>query len=166
MSTDDESTASSGSVSNSDSSTAPVSAERAAEIEEVIRGVTRWAGRRDDVVGVLLVGSCARDDAGPESDVDIVLLSHDTGRYAGTDWADDLELGDAAGTREWGRITEHRFVTSSGLEVDLGVGPLEWADISPIDPGTRQVVNDGARVLHDPTGILAMLLRLCHTDGK
>ncbi|MQA12415.1 MAG: hypothetical protein GEU98_28580 [Pseudonocardiaceae bacterium] len=85
-----------------------ISPERAAEIEDVIHRVTRWAR-----------------------------------------------------TQSWGPITEHRFATTTGLEVEIAVGPPDWANINPIDPGTRRVVTDGARVLHDPTEILATLLRAC-----
>ena len=37
----------------------------------------------------------------------------------------------------------------------------DWASVNPIDPGTHRVVTDGARILHDPTRILATLLRAC-----
>ncbi|MFB9907748.1 nucleotidyltransferase domain-containing protein [Allokutzneria oryzae] len=57
---------------------AEVSSERATEIDAVIRRVTRWAAEREDITGLLLVGSCARDDQRPGSDVDLVLLAEDT----------------------------------------------------------------------------------------
>jgi hypothetical protein len=90
-----------------------VSIARAAEIEAIIDAVTLWAPGRPDVVGLLLVGSCARDAARPSSDVDFVLLS----------------------TRPY---------------------------VAPVDPGTLRVVNDGARALYDPAGLLTALLGACH----
>ncbi|WP_198285922.1 hypothetical protein [Saccharomonospora marina] len=36
-----------------------------------------------------------------------------------------------------------------------------WASVDPIDPGTRRVVTDGARVLYDPVKMLDVLLRAC-----
>lgn len=80
-----------------------VSVERADEILNVIRRVTRWASGRDDVVGLLLVGSCARGAVRPDSDIDLVLLTRDTTRYAGTDWAGELGFGEPIGTRPWVR---------------------------------------------------------------
>jgi hypothetical protein len=140
---------------------AVISSERAAEIEDVIHRVTRWAGDRDDIVGLLLVGSCARNAARPDSDVDLVVLTRDTTRYADSAWADELAIGELIRTRTWGPITEQRFAAASGLEVEMDIGRPDWASVTPIDPGTRRVVTDGARILYDPTRILATLLRAC-----
>jgi hypothetical protein len=134
---------------------------RAAEIEAIIDRVTRWASGRRDIAGLLLVGSCARDAAGPSSDVDFVLLTRRETLYSGTAWASGLAIGDLTLTRSWGPITERRFVTSSGLEVELNIGTPGWAAVAPLDPGTLRVVNDGARPLYDPAGLLATLLDAC-----
>lgn len=135
-----------------------ISPERATEIDDVIHRATRWAANRDDVVGLLLVGSCARNAARPDSDVDLILLTTD----AELDVTGDLTIGAPIRTRTWGIITEHRFRTTTGLEIEIGIGTPEWASITPVDPGTHRVVTDGARILHDPTGILATLLKACH----
>jgi predicted nucleotidyltransferase len=140
---------------------AVISPERVAEIEDVIHRVTRWAADGDDVVGLLLVGSCARNAARPDSDIDLVVLTRDTTRYADSAWADELAIGELIRTRSWGPITEQRFATTSGLEVEIDIGCPDWASVNPIDPGTHRVVTDGARILHDPTRILATLLRAC-----
>jgi len=110
------------------------------------------------VVGLLLVGSYARDAARPDSDVDLVLLTTDRDAYLAEE---ELGLGELVRTRQWGVITERRFRTPSGLEVELGVGNPDWASVDPVDPGTRKVVTDGARILHDPGGALGALLKAC-----
>jgi hypothetical protein len=120
---------------------------------EVARLVTDWAAGRD--VSVLLVGSYARDAARPDSDVDIVVLMADPDPAC----VDELALGELIRTETFGPIRERRFRMPGGLEVEFGIGPLSWADTDPVDPGTRRVVGDGARILHDPTGLLANLLR-------
>ncbi|MHB9863721.1 nucleotidyltransferase domain-containing protein [Streptomyces sp. YIM S03343] len=139
-----------------------LSPERTAEIGEVIERITHWARGRADIVGLLLVGSCARDAARPDSDIDVVLLTADESRYLSEDaWILELGLGQPMRARQWGPITERRCSTASGLEVELGIGSPAWAKTDPVDPGTRRVVMDGARVLHDPAGILADLLVAC-----
>jgi predicted nucleotidyltransferase len=45
----------------------------------VIERITRWAAARKDVLGLLLVGSCARNAARPDSDIDVVRILHDPG---------------------------------------------------------------------------------------
>lgn len=138
-----------------------LSPERIVEIQEVIGRITRWATGREDIVGLLLVGSCARDAARPDSDIDIVLLTADEPGYFDDAWAMELGLCKLIRTQSWGPITERRYSTASGLEVEMGIGPATWAKTDPVDPGTRRVVTGGARLLHDRTGILANLLAAC-----
>ncbi|WP_406010147.1 nucleotidyltransferase domain-containing protein [Streptomyces sp. NBC_00637] len=80
------------------------SAEREAEVRRVVDRVTRWAGNRSDVVGLLLVGSGARGAARADSDMDLVVLSTAPARYAEDEgWAGELDLGEATRVREGGR---------------------------------------------------------------
>ncbi len=138
-----------------------ISPERRTEIEQVIDRITRWAGDRRDIVGLLLVGSCARNAARPDSDIDLVVLTTDEARYADNSWANELALGELIRIQSWGPITERRFVTASGLEVEINIGSPDWTNTNPVDPGTHRVVTDGARPLHDPAGALASLLNAC-----
>ncbi|WP_344319136.1 nucleotidyltransferase domain-containing protein [Nocardia ninae] len=138
-----------------------ISPERIAAINEFIDRVTRWAAGRDDVVGLLLVGSCARNAARPDSDIDVVVLTTAESRYTDTAWAGELELGTLIRTRSWGPINEQRFATAAGLEVEINVGTPDWAVTDPVEPGTLRVITDGARPLHDPAGILDNLLSAC-----
>jgi predicted nucleotidyltransferase len=133
-----------------------VGSERAGEIVEVVDRVTRWAARHDDVVAVALVGSCARGAIRPDSDVDVVLLTTDIDVYEGNSWTGELRLGRLVRVQQWGLVVERRFVTNSGLEVEINIGGPNWAD--PAEPGTVRVVRDGVRVLFDPAGLLAALL--------
>lgn len=82
---------------------AGVSPEREAEMGRVVDRVTRWAGNRSDVVGLLLVGSFARGAARPDSDVDLVVLSTAPARYAeGDGWARGRPWGRWSGSRNGG----------------------------------------------------------------
>ncbi|MGW1410139.1 nucleotidyltransferase domain-containing protein [Streptomyces sp. NPDC002403] len=139
-----------------------LSPERIAEINEVIDRITHWAQDRKDVVGLLLVGSCARNVARPDSDIDFVLLTTDESRYLAEGWAGECGLGELIRTQSWGPITERRHCTASGLEVEFGIGSPTWAKTDPVDPGTHRVVTDGVRLLYDPVGVLAGLLAAWH----
>jgi predicted nucleotidyltransferase len=134
---------------------------RRAEVEDLLALVSRLARERPDIRGLALVGSWARGDPGPESDVDLVLLTDQPEAYLSrSDWLGDLG-GREIGARRWGAITERRLVLPSGLEVDVGIGRVSWASLDPIDPGTRAVVEQGFRALHDPEGILEALAAAC-----
>ena len=94
---------------------ASVSIARATEIEAIIDRVARWASGRRDIAGLLLVGSCAHDTAGPSSDVDFVLL---TGRLRVERWR--LRCS-AAG------VPRRRLIT--GQPQALVVWPLPWLTV-------------------------------------
>jgi len=107
---------------------------------------------------VALVGSWARGDAGPDSDLDVVLLTTSPEAYMdSTPWP-DAELGE---THDWGGLTERRLRLPSGLELELDIAPLAWASTDPLDEGTRRVVRDGMRILHDPDRLLEKLAAAC-----
>jgi len=135
---------------------------RAAEVEWVMQRAAQWARTQPDIRALLLVGSWARDAARPDSDVDLVVLTT-TPEWYSPDGAWTRELGAVAISRvqQGGAIAERRIVLPSGLEVEVGIGPLSWAQIDPVDAGTRRVVTDGCRILHDPDGQLQRLLVAC-----
>jgi len=115
---------------------------------------------------VALVGSWARGAAREDSDIDLVVITSAQSLYeAEADWARPLGVTAFIGTKSWGRLTERRAVTASGLEVEFGITTPAWAATDPLDPGTRRVVNDGIRVVYDPKGMLAALVRVSPSAG-
>lgn len=126
------------------------------EVERLLTDVTGWAHGRDDVDAVALVGSYAHGRARMASDVDLVVLTPafahlaaDTGWFLGLRPKSRLVR-----VSTWGPLLERRFRLRSGLLVELGLASPAWAHL-PLDPGTRRVLHDGHRVLHDPAGLLA-----------
>jgi uncharacterized protein len=140
-----------------------VSQERVREVNGFIGTLEQWAAEQGDVVAVALVGSWARGAARADSDLDVVLLTHNPSAYAERDdWIDGVAPGACLlRTGDWGAIAEHRLGLRSGLEVEVGVGLPSWANTAPVDPGTRAVVRDGFRPVFDPGGLLAELLAAC-----
>lgn len=138
-----------------------LSPERCAEVVDVSARVTSWATGRRDVLGLLLVGSCAEGTMRPESDLDLIMIVEDPDQYADGSWTGDLGFGKPDRVRRWGAVCEWRFRTSSGLEVEINIGPRGWARPDPIDAGTQRVVRGGACALYDPEGILRRLLAAC-----
>mgnify|MGYP003388457731 CR=1 FL=1 len=67
---------------------------------------------------------------------------------------------------EWGQLTSLRVQLASSLELELGLVAPTWARIDPVDSGTRRVIEDGARILYDPRGTLAQLLRAIPSPQK
>ena len=119
--------------------------------------ITEWAANEPAISGVALVGSHARGDARPDSDIDLVLLCVNPQA-----WLRDASwihrFGEVAGrqTEDWGRVTSLRVYYRSGLEVEFGLTTPAWAEL-PVDSGTRDVVLNGIRILLDRDQALARL---------
>ncbi|HZX03720.1 GNAT family N-acetyltransferase [Kribbella sp.] len=138
-------------------------ATRAQDVDEVVDQAVRWAADRADIRGLAMVGSWARDAARMTSDLDVIVLTDVPERYLeNDDWLDAFGAVGVVRRQQWGPyLTEIRIVRASGLEVEVGITATAWAGTTPVDPGTRRVITDGVRVLHDPERLLADLVGAC-----
>jgi hypothetical protein len=140
-------------------------------IELILRVVLAWATAQPKIRAVALVGSHARGTAGPDSDIDLMLLATDAESFrADTTWVVQIDWH-AAGTRpqkwqdeEYGTTWSRRlWLADCRWPVELTFASLTWANADPLDAGTRRVISDGCRILHDPDALLA---RLCKAIGR
>ena len=125
----------------------------------LLEGVRAWAADRPDVVAVALVGSWARGAARPDSDIDLVIVTHDVaGFFAFPGWL--VHFGEPTDRIEetYGVLRALRVWYTDGPEVEFGVVPPAWCATDPVDPGTARVVLDGLVAFHDPDGLLARLV--------
>ncbi|MGZ0149725.1 GNAT family N-acetyltransferase [Kribbella sp. WER1] len=138
-------------------------AGRSDEVDAVVGDTVRWAADQADVRGLAMVGSWAHDAARMTSDLDLIVLTDAPARYLeNDDWLDVFGAVAVVRRQQWGpHLTEVRLQRASGLEVEVGITATAWAAIDPVDPGTRRVLTDGVRVLHDPEQLLASLVRVC-----
>ena len=51
-----------------------------------------------------------------------------------------------------------------GLEIEYNFSTPSWASL-PVDAGTRRVLNDGVKILYDPTGLLDALRNAVFAEG-
>jgi hypothetical protein len=129
---------------------------RRAHAHRLIADLTRWAEQDPGIHALCLVGSYARGSEGMASDVDVVVLCADLAPYSvATGWFHGLR-SDAQLLRlaRWGPVQEQRWRLRSGLLAEIGLAAVSWADV-PLDAGTRRVLSDGHRILHDPHGTVA-----------
>jgi hypothetical protein len=133
----------------------------------LIRTIADWAKTQPTIRAVALVGSNARGTARADSDIDLVLLATDPKAFrAHASWIDAIEWN-VIGVRpmrwedeDYGELWSRRLWLEQDGEVEFGFASTTWADVNPVDPGTRSVIVDGCRILHDPEKILS---RLCAT---
>jgi predicted nucleotidyltransferase len=120
--------------------------------------VAEWAQNQPAISGVALVGSHARGEARPDSDIDVVLLCADPQDFlSDTSWIKRFGNVESCQTEDWGMVTSLRVHYRNALEVEFGMTTPEWAEL-PVDPGTKNVVMNGMRILMDRDGALGRLL--------
>jgi hypothetical protein len=125
------------------------------KVASFLEAIVQWAAGRPDLLGVALVGSCARGSARTSSDIDLVLLTTEPESYLGDPgWAAAFGRFRAARLEDWGKVTSLRVWHQDGLEVEFGITRPDWAT-PPLDDGTREVIEAGLVVLHDVQGFLS-----------
>lgn len=135
------------------------------DVERILRCVTRWAGKREDVSGLALCGSWARGAATPESDLDLIVIADRPDRLrADPGWHGEIDWESAGYSQlnwtDWvyGAVWSRHVGLLPAAAVELTICGRHWADADPVDPGTRRVVGGGFRILLDPAGRLARLV--------
>ena len=133
--------------------------------QKIVEVVLQWVRVQPNVCAAALVGLLARGTARADSDIDLVTLTTSPDFFRRhTGWVKAIEWsGCGSSPANWqdedcGQLWSRRLWLEPSLrELDMGFALPSWADIQPLDPGTRQVIADGCRLLHDPKGLLARL---------
>ena len=139
--------------------------------ERIIEVARQWARAQKNILAVALVGSCARKTARPASDIDLVMLTYEpTSFRTDTTWCHAIDWA-AVNARplkckdeDYGLLWSRRLLLDyNGGEIEFGFVSPAWADVHPVDTGTRRVIADRCRVVHDPRGLLK---RVCATVDR
>lgn len=138
-----------------------------------------WAAERPDILAVAVVGSHARGMARPDSDIDIIAIVDDPAQYLNESaWLERLGDIRSISDGDWGLVQSRRVQYADGTEAEFGITVRSWAGTDPVDPGTKDVVSDGMRILYDRETLLQapartsaanalfLLTLACFTTGK
>ena len=133
------------------------------EIDLIVRAflqsIVEWAKNEPYLMALALVGSYARGEANPESDVDLILLLRNPKEYLkDRDWISEFGEPGPIVQEEWGKVTSLRVLYADGLEVEFGLANLEWGS-DPSDEGDAQVIENGLVVLYEKNGHLSNKLK-------
>ncbi|HLO30827.1 MAG TPA: nucleotidyltransferase domain-containing protein [Anaerolineales bacterium] len=129
-------------------------------IQDFINDFVDWASSQSDVQGVALVGSYARGAAREDSDIDLVILTDQFPKYVeDRQWIEIFGAVEKHQTEDYGKLTSVRVWYQSGLEVEYGLTPPDWAAI-PLDEGTREVIRGGMLVLFERGNLLSRHAKL------
>lgn len=118
-------------------------------VEQFLRRFVQWASAQSDIVAVALVGSYARGTPTATSDVDLVILTPRADSYLqNREWMNTFGAVENVQIEPYGRLTSVRAHYDDGLEIEYGLTDEEWA-AEPLGEGTREVIENGLRVLLD-----------------
>jgi uncharacterized protein len=136
-----------------------------ASAEAVIEAVAAWVRARDDVRALALVGSWARGNPRPASDVDLLVLSDCAEGYrTGRERMSEIDFARAgysiksSNNVSYGAVWSRHIHLHPAGEVELTFAVCAWASVAPIDQGTRAIVSDAFRIIVDKDGSLARLV--------
>ena len=81
-----------------------------------------WASDQVDVQGIALVGSYARGAAREDSDIDLVVLTYQPGKYLGDLlWIERFGTVDKHQTEDYGKLISLRVWYQNGAETEFGI---------------------------------------------
>ena len=127
-------------------------------IASFVEAVRTWAASYPDVRGLALVGSYARGEPTPESDVDLLFLVEDVDVFlSDMRWTQSFGESSRAQMETWGDVRSVRVWYRDGPEVEFSVALMDWASL-PLDPGTARLLREGVVLLFDPRGLLMAAL--------
>ena len=125
--------------------------------KKYIEKVRQWACAEDKISALALVGSHARQQARPDSDIDFVIISDDVAQFKkDVSWINRFGTVKSQVKEKWGVVTAIRVFYDDGQEIEFGLASKSWGGI-PVDAGTERVVKDGMVILKDPDKILEKL---------
>ena len=97
---------------------------------ELIVAIQQWARGRADLRGLALVGSYAKGNPTPTSDVDLVILTDSQQSYLNDhQWICELGIPRRTAVERWGKLTAVRVFFQDGPEVEFGFTATEWCAV-------------------------------------
>jgi predicted nucleotidyltransferase len=122
---------------------------------DFIEDFMRWATKRRDIRAAALVGSYAREEMEKDSDVDLVIITESPEKYlTNSEWTRVFGKPIAKNIEKYGKLTSLRVWYESGLEIEYGFTTRDWIQ-TPLDEGTKEVIDDGLRVLFEKEKLLS-----------
>jgi aminoglycoside 6-adenylyltransferase len=130
--------------------------------DKLIKRISGWAQKRDDIRAAVILGSRARVDipADEWSDLDIILVVKDPGYYLGsTDWLKNIDEIKILFLEHlpMGSGMERRVLFQCGMDVDFNFatpGQAKHLVEKGLDSVTQLVMGRGYRILFDKDRIL------------
>jgi predicted nucleotidyltransferase len=134
-----------------------------AQLDRVLVPVVEWARSRPDVLGLALVGSWARGEALPNSDIDLIVLGSQPQTFRDGDrWLAEIHWTEGRAVSwhdaDYGTAWSRHVRLEPPCEIEFTFCGPSWAATDPVDPGTANVLSNGCRVVLDKAQLFGKLL--------
>jgi len=118
--------------------------------------VAKWVRQNTNNRALGVVGSWARGNPRPDSDLDLLILARNSDLYF-ADASLLVKIGfDAAAYSllshavvDYGARHSHKVGLSPDVAVELIFAPINWASLDPIEAGSARIARDGLGILVD-----------------
>ena len=128
-------------------------------VNEFLDLLQSWVSTQPHIQALVLVGSYARGSYNKNSDIDLVLLTQEPKQYlSDVNWIKKFGSVTKRRIEHYGKVTSLRIWYSDEREVEYSITDLSWIH-SPLDAGTRRVLNSGAKVLFEREALVSPHLR-------
>jgi predicted nucleotidyltransferase len=128
-------------------------------VSDFLKSLVEWAKNEPDLMALALVGSHARGEASPQSDVDLILLLRNPKEYLkDRNWISEFGEPSHIVQEDWGKVTSLRVLYTDGKEVEYGLTNLDWGS-DPSDEGDAHAIGNGLIVLYEIDGHLSNKLK-------
>ncbi len=140
-----------------------------AQANSITTVVAHWAIERDDIRAVALLGSWARGNPTPTSDLDLLLLTDLAQCYRSGTWLTEIAFQNVGFRLRsidgaiYGVVWSAHVHLVPAADVELTFAECTWASVDPVDDGTRAVVKDAFHIVFDRDGILTKLVNAVMT---
>lgn len=135
------------------------------KFDTFIKKIKDWGLNENKIDSILLVGSYARDNAKPDSDIDLIIIVNRQSEFINDHkWIHSFGNVSTYSFEDWGRVQSIRVFYKNSFEVEFGIAESIWAEI-PVDPGTLRVIHDGCKIIIDKSGLLQRLIVKVHSSS-
>jgi len=118
----------------------------------ILDRIISWSNEDSRVKALFLVGSYARNTQKPSSDIDLVIITDKKEQLLQLDWIELFGVCKRNIREEYGACTSIRVFYEDNTEIEYGIVNSSWLD-SPLDAGTKRVLQDGYILLFGSEGI-------------
>ena len=123
-------------------------------IEKLFQNLKSFAEREPVIRAIVLIGSFARGTAGPQSDVDLVVIASKPEKLLNDrDWVEQFGEACSCVLEDYSLVQSLRVFYKNGMEVEFGITSLDWIAETELK-STGKILSGGYRVIYDPGNLI------------